>query len=244
MNQELAFVAVDSINVDHSYQRQISMPRVTQIARAVEIGAVKAVSLSRRADGSLWVYDGQHTVAALREAGRTLVPAVIVSGTREQEAAWFLLINGGASKRVSQRDKLAPGIVSGNAAATLVGALLHRHGVTVKKGGASAGRKTNAVGLLTSLAASSPDALHRAMDFIGSAWGDLDLAWSGRIISGVAALCRCSDGDAVLSALAKRGITPQRIEDAIAALQSVQGVASAGGWALSERVMRTLSGVK
>jgi hypothetical protein len=237
-------VPVSMINTDHSYQRQLSPARVRRIAEAMDSGAVKAVSLSQRSDGSLWVYDGQHTVAAFVQSGQTHVPALIVQGSQEQEARWFLLINGGASKSVSQREKLAPGVVSGDPGAVLLQALMTNYGVTVKSGGAAGAGQTNAVGLLRKIAGKSPDLLRAVFREIDSAWRDQPLAWTGRIVSGAAAICGRDDAHEVFKALKRKRVTPQRIEDAISAAQAVQGVAGGAGWGMAADVMLSLAGVR
>lgn len=237
-------VPVGLINVDHSYQRQLSATRVKKIAEALDSGAVKAISLSRRSDGTLWVYDGQHTLAAFKVAGIDHIPALIVDGCKEQEAMWFLLINGGASKRVTQREKLAPGVVSGDPAAVSVHGLLAKHGVTVISGGSAGVRQTNAVGLMQKLAARDSGLLGRVFDEITAAWCDQPLAWSGRIISGVSGVMARDDGAEVMRLLRKKRITPQRIEDAISAAQAVGGMAGSSGWGIAGDVMLKLAGVK
>lgn len=237
-----ALVPVGMINTDHSYQRQLSAARVKRIAEAMDSGAVKAVSLSQRPDGSLWVYDGQHTVAAFIQSGQTHVPALIVPGSQEQEARWFLLINGGASKSVSQREKLAPGVVSGEPGAVLLQELMTRYCVTVKSGGAAGAGQTNAVGLLRKIAGKSPDLLRAVFREIDGAWREHPLAWTGRIISGVAAICGRDDSAEVFKSLKRKRITPQRIEDAISAAQALRGVAGGSGWGLAAEVMLSLAG--
>lgn len=238
--QELAFVSVGMINVDHSYQRKLEEARVKRISGARNAGAVKAVSLSRRADGTLWVYDGQHTVAEARLAGREFVPAVIIDGDPRREAEWFLLVNGG-SKRVSQRDIQHAGVVAGDKISELVRDMLEAHGVRVKAGGVAGKGETNAVGLLRKLAKSHPVRLELAFDLIDAAWADEPLAWTGRIISGVFDLTAQPDGVDVAHAMKRKKITPQRIEDAISAAQAVHGVAGNAAWGISAQVMRKLA---
>lgn len=235
----LEFIPVTAINVDPTYQRRTDAARVKRIAAALDEGAMKAISVSERPDGSLWVYDGAHTVAAARLAGMSRVPALIVRGTREQEARWFLAINGG-SKRVSQRDTQHAGVAASDAVAVLVDRLMSAHGLTVQSGGQARPGKTNAVGLLRTLAKRDPAGLEAAMGVIGGLWPSEPLAWSGRVISGVHGAIAKAGADAVRAGLKARKVTPQRIEDGIAVLGKVAG---GSGWSAAASVVISLAGV-
>ena len=51
---ELKYVRVDAIHIDEKYQRKLDLKRIDRLKRAYNRGACKAISLSRRADGTLW----------------------------------------------------------------------------------------------------------------------------------------------------------------------------------------------
>ena len=82
---------------DPTYQRPIDMHRVQKIVQQFRQDLVNPAKVSRR-DGKYYVFDGQHTLAALkaRNGGKDLmVDCKVYKGlTREQEAELFSLQNG------------------------------------------------------------------------------------------------------------------------------------------------------
>ncbi len=235
---KFAHVPVTSINVDESYQRPTDAARVKRIAAALDGGAMKAVSLSKRADGTLWCYDGAHTVAAARAAGWAAVPALIVNGSRREEAHWFLAINGG-SKRVSQRDTQRAGVAADDTVAVLVERLMSERSITVQGGGQARPGRTNAVGLLRTLARRDAEGLTAAMDVIRALWAAEPLAWSGRVIRGVYDASKQAGADELRAGLKAHKVTPQRIEDAISVLGDA---GKQSGWTSAGAVVLKLAG--
>jgi len=76
------------------YQRPLDPGWVAKHLSVYDPGLVHLVTLSRRADGSLWVIDGQHRIALLAALGKQVVLAAISSGlTREQESARYERLN-------------------------------------------------------------------------------------------------------------------------------------------------------
>jgi hypothetical protein len=85
-------VAVADLNhIDRDdYQRKMKLPFVEEIARDWDLVLADYILVSRRGDGSLWVIDGQHRVAAATLAGETMMLARVFDGlTIEQEADMF-----------------------------------------------------------------------------------------------------------------------------------------------------------
>lgn len=84
---EIAVVRIDELHVDHLYQRDLIADRVEGIARAYDIVVAGTIVVSRRANGELWIVDGQHRTAAAKLAGEEEMLAQIIDGmTAEQEA--------------------------------------------------------------------------------------------------------------------------------------------------------------
>lgn len=93
---ELRWVDRKDINVDHaSYQRSLQMNRVDRyVKKGFYWGAVKAVSVARRMDGSLWCYDGQNSIAMAEMSGITELPCQVIHlKTIEEEAYLFEIMN-------------------------------------------------------------------------------------------------------------------------------------------------------
>lgn len=93
-----AFLWVDksTLQIDHEYQRKcVNQHRVREIARCWIWAACGVILVSRRPDGSLWVYDGQHRVLAalLREDISSLPCLVFDMDALSDEAAAFVAAN-------------------------------------------------------------------------------------------------------------------------------------------------------
>lgn len=96
-----------NINVDRLYQRDLNMTKVRKIVRAFNPYLVNAVKVSFR-DGKYYVFDGQHTIAAIKEKNRgndCQVDCKVFYGlTRLDEMNLFIAQNGEASA-VQSREK-------------------------------------------------------------------------------------------------------------------------------------------
>ena len=237
---EMKLIDIDSIHVDPAYQRDLDEKRVKKVAAKFKQGAAKAVSLSRRPNGSLWCYDGQHTIEIYRAAGFTHVPAVIVNGDMQKEADWFEELNQSV-RRVSARDRQRAGVVAEKAPALAVQDLLDKFGIQVSKGGLRAGM-TNSVGAIGRYVASDPARINQAMKAIDAMWSDETEAWSGVVMRGMFEACgKVSPIDLVKACKAKR-VTPRRILDWCSARQTAAG-ASGGGAAYACEAVLTLAGI-
>ncbi len=88
----LEMVRVGDVRIDPSYQRKLRDSHRDKIIAAFDWNLFFAIGVSRRTDGSLWVFDGQHRVEAVIAIYGTdeLIPAIIVEGmTPEDEAFQF-----------------------------------------------------------------------------------------------------------------------------------------------------------
>lgn len=239
----IEMIQVDHINVDSEYQRALDEVRVIRIAKVFKGGAMKAVSLSKRLDGSLWAYDGMHTIEVAKRCGIKFVPAVIVPGDQKKEAEWFLAINGGHSKRVSQRDVQKAGIIAGDPLSKAAQEILDRYGLRISKGGLRAGQ-TNAIGAIKRYIKSSPQALSNAMHAIHGLWGEEDCAWSGVVLRGMFDIATSRhDFAGVVKECRRKKVTPRRIMDVAAAMQTAAG-ASGGGPAYAKAAILKLCGIE
>ena len=83
----LEVLTIDDLHVDHTYQRDLSADRVQSIAAKWDIVAAGPIVVSRRANGDLYIVNGQHRAAAAKMAGETHVIAQVVNDlTAKQEA--------------------------------------------------------------------------------------------------------------------------------------------------------------
>lgn len=90
---------IGDLNVDSAYQRSIdagaSQTLIRRIAMFWDWSLFHPLSVARRADGTLWVVDGQHRLAAARLRKDIYdIPCVVMSyASVEDEAASFVAMN-------------------------------------------------------------------------------------------------------------------------------------------------------
>jgi hypothetical protein len=84
---------VNSLQVDQAYQRTPTS-NVNSIVENFDEKLLGTIHVSRRSDGSLWVVDGQHRVAACKAVGRRTVRCMVHEGlSADDEAALFVGLN-------------------------------------------------------------------------------------------------------------------------------------------------------
>lgn len=91
----LEMVPLDKLKVDRSaeggYARSPSEDRLKKRRKDWDIRKVGTIEVNRRADGSLWLIDGQHRWIIASEKGVPALPAAVHHGlTRQQEADLYL----------------------------------------------------------------------------------------------------------------------------------------------------------
>lgn len=240
---ELKFVNVDDIFVDNRYQRSLNTSRVEKLRKAYSSGAIKAVSLSRRPDGSLWVYDGQHTLELHKRMGYQQIPAVIVDGTQEKEAGWFTLMNGAGVSKATQRDIHKAGVTARHDVSLAVDELLKKHNVTVASGGSFIGT-TSAIGSILAWSSKDHQRLTKVFDLIGEIWQTHDSAWCQIVMRGIWDIAADPiELKAVRAGLIRHKITPRRVLDTASGMQLATGVPG-GGSGYAAKAIRTLARIK
>ncbi len=233
----MEFVPIESINIDSSYQRPLDESRVAKMGKAFSMGAVKAVSLSRRDDGSLWCYDGQHTLAVLKLHGCTHVHATVVPGSKKQEAQWFALMNSAGSRKATARDVQRAQVVAEDSLACLVNQLLSAHGVVVAKGGSKAGT-TSAIGSIRGWANSDPVRLGNVMDAIRMMWINDEHAWCQIVMRGMWDCAGSDKFDLIVEGLVRHKVTPRRILDSASAMQAATGLPGGGSGFAKKAILK------
>lgn len=119
----------DMLIVDHSVQRALDTVRVDRMAADLHMDALGVITVSRRADGTGHIIDGQHRAAAVLRAGlgAELLPCMEYEGlTRAQEAAMFIRLN--ESKQVQSVDRFRIRVVEGDPVAVRLNAALNEQG--------------------------------------------------------------------------------------------------------------------
>lgn len=221
-NCELKAVLISDVRVDQEYQRKIDTARLSKNVKAFSAGAAKAISLSQRSDGSLWCYDGHHTLECFREMGFTSVPALVVRGSQKQEAEWFVLMNGGGAKRVSQREIFIAGKTAQETSSVEADRLLKKFGLTVSSGG-NRSYHTSAIGFIREKVKKQSHELCQTMLLIDRLWRKEKEAWSRSIMHGIFMIVVNGYSDQVERGLKKYKISPRRILDMAQGMQVATG---------------------
>lgn len=99
LRPSLEFRPIGHLQIDPTYQRSIdtgqSHSLIKRIARDWDWGLCQPLNVAKREDGSLWVIDGQHRLAAARVRGDIYDLPCVVIATRspDEEAAAFVALN-------------------------------------------------------------------------------------------------------------------------------------------------------
>lgn len=126
------------LNLDDSYQRSTdngaSRALITKIANNWDWRMCLPLVVSKRDDGSLWVIDGQHRLAAAKLRGDIpfLPCCVAVYGSVADEAAMFVAMNR-TRKAMNRLDDFHAAIASGDAEAIEIAGLITDAGFTVSR---------------------------------------------------------------------------------------------------------------
>lgn len=87
-------VAVNELRIDESYQRPLNAISVRKMAKEFNTNLLALPLVGIRADGSMYVIDGQHRVAAAKLASVPTIDVKLVSGlSTSQEAQMFVDAN-------------------------------------------------------------------------------------------------------------------------------------------------------
>ena len=109
----LSSIALES---DASYQRPIDAKRVARIVENFDARLVNPLKVSNR-DGHFYVFDGAHTLAALKEVSKFenfMVPCMLFHGLTYEDEAYLFALQRGESKEVAAAYRIRALILSNN----------------------------------------------------------------------------------------------------------------------------------
>lgn len=227
MKQELKMLEIASIRVDNTYQRGLDEKRVRAIAKNFDPGAVKPLSVSRRADGGYYNYDGMHTMEVLALKGYTHAPAYVIDGTREDEARWFVLMNGKGTRKASKAEAYLAGLTAKDPAALGARAVLDRYGLTLATGGVAA-RKTTSIAFIQAALKSDPERLEAAMQLLHKLWSDEPETWTRMMLRGAWEVVGAGLAGPFEAGARAHKVTPRRVLDVAQGMQYATGEPGSG----------------
>lgn len=178
---------LDLLTTDSDIQRPLDETRVNNIARTFRWEAFGIPVVSRRADLSEVILDGQHRVHAARAAGfgNTGVKVLVYTGlSRQQEAEIFRLLNN--TKALTALDKFLVALVEREPVAVEINRLINGVGMKVVRSG---DRAFKAVVAARKVFETEPDALARTLHVCTAAWGANATAVDSRLVTGIGLVC-------------------------------------------------------
>jgi hypothetical protein len=125
----------NKLHIDGRYQReQISEAKVLTIAREWDWKLYGSLSVARRTDGSLWIYDGGHRVrAAFRRDDIVLLPCMIFDVAEVQDEARAFIAKAILRSSISVFDRHRAALEAGEPVAVKADMIVRRHGYVVAK---------------------------------------------------------------------------------------------------------------
>lgn len=194
----LQFVLPNELQVDDSYQRSIetgeSQALIRRIARYWDWDLCQPLVVSRRRDGTLFVIDGQHRLAAARLRGDIAqLPAMVKEySSAADEAATFVQMN-------QQRRPLTPlqvfhaAVASGDSEACAIQAAVTAAGLRLTRSSqletAPPGTINNVGGLQRSWRRRGGAITALALKVLAAAFPGEKLMYGGSIFPGIVAVC-------------------------------------------------------
>lgn len=125
-------VPVEDLHIDGSYQRPVQK-HVRTIAQEWDDMKCDPLKINFRADGRLYVWDGQHRLIALKIMGVDYVLCVITVGlTQEQEAALFGC-QGNGIKKPDPYDIFKANVCAGEEIDTAIKNMCDKYGLIVNR---------------------------------------------------------------------------------------------------------------
>lgn len=171
------FIVASEIGVwkekDHKngYQRGINRAHVSAIAANFDPDRFGVLHVSRRNDGTYWVMDGQHRLAALTQMGESWVNSkieckVYTGLTIADEARIYYGLN--TFVRPLPLNRFNAGLVAGDKDAVAIQKIAERHGYKI-----TSNNQDNALrcsGACEKIFSKSPEALDSALSVASRAW--------------------------------------------------------------------------
>jgi ParB/Sulfiredoxin domain len=91
-------VNLKRLSTDPAYQRPPDREKITRLARTKH----RPIFVNRRADGSMWIIDGQHRALAQATRGRRLIEAWVVAIPQADEQQVYAQLNGMTGMEVEE----------------------------------------------------------------------------------------------------------------------------------------------
>lgn len=193
----LQYCSPDQLLIDESYQRSLeagsSQTLIRRIAVHWDWGLCQPLFVARRADGGLYVVDGQHRLAAARLRGDLWqLPCVVTSfANAEEEAASFVALNQ-QRRPLTHLELFKAALAAGDFEASQIVLALEDAGLALSNHATThlmkEGHVCNIGGLKNCYRSHGLQVLTAALDVLGQSYKGQVLRYAGTIFPGLAAI--------------------------------------------------------
>ncbi len=228
---------INLIKVDPSYQRTVDIGRVKRMYASFEPACIKAISVSKRADGTLNAYDGMHTLELCKMAGHKTVFCIVVEGDSESESKWFALMNGPGSTKARPREIHHAKLNYHDPIAVETQQLLDSYGLAIAMGGKRIG-ETSAVASISQYIKTDKPRLIAAMDLIDRLWSEEVDAWTHVMMRGFWEIAGTGLIATVEQRLAKHKVTPALLLATASGMQVGSGGIGGGAAYIKKAILK------
>lgn len=132
----LGWIPVKNLRVDDTYQRGLNTKRVNAIAESFDTDAFGSILVWQRDDGTCWILDGQHRVAAVQTIyghdSDVEVPCTIMRNLNSQDAARVFFKLNRHRLTPSSLDGFKARLAFGDDEAIIINNIVQAHGLTFK----------------------------------------------------------------------------------------------------------------
>jgi hypothetical protein len=194
----LQFVAPNQLHIDPTYQRTLDTDASTTLIRRIaqfwDWALCQPLIVARRADGKLYVIDGQHRLAAARlRRDIPHLPAVVLEYTSiADEAASFVHLNQ-QRRPLTKLDLFKAAVASGDSEATAITGALKEVGLHVAPHSNFTAWKPGAVsnvgGIENAWRKRGAAATRLALKAMAEGWRGQVLRYAGTLFPGLVAIC-------------------------------------------------------
>lgn len=198
----LTQLSVSSLTVDHRYQRLVNPHKVKQMVANYQPGAIGALDVSVRVNGTYAVIDGQHRLEVLREvAPHDLVNCVVHTNLSPSDEAELFHISNARRDKPSATDRFRARLFYQDPRAVEIARIVEAAGLvidlTTNANDSASPRSVNAVGALEKVYQYGGDSiLSRTLTLLHGIWPEDRAALSGDMLHGLGMVLN-TYGDAI-----------------------------------------------
>ena len=181
--QYFSSLPVSILNIDNSYQKPLSAAHVKKITKDFDPMGVGQIHVSKRSDGTYYVFDGQHRVAAFRKLGFNDIDCIVYEGlTLEEESKGYVYYNN--TMKQTRLQKFKAELLAGVPESLDINAVIRSVGLEVDTEGNGAPIK--AIGAVRAVYAKyGANDLREVLHILHEAFGTNKKAYQSYVIAGI-----------------------------------------------------------